>query len=130
MKKRFGTLAIEKGFVSLDQVIEALTIQARENIESRTWRPIGKILVQLGYLVDEQIKEIVEAKFERRFGEVAISKGLITLEQLIDAMTIQVKEEAMEGKHRLLGEILVDMCALNSPQVLGVLDEMKNKFSN
>jgi len=128
MKKRFGTLAIEKGFVNLDQVIEALAIQARENIESRTWRPIGKILVQMGYLVDDQIKEIVEAKFERRFGEVAITKELITLAQLIDAMTIQVKEETMEGKHRLLGEILVDICVLNSPQVSEVLDEMKNSF--
>ena len=124
-----GELAIEKGFTSLDQVIEALAIQARENIEKRIWRPIGEILAQLGHITDEQIKEIVEAKFERRFGEVAISRGLITLEQLIDAMTVQVKEEAMQGRHRLMGEILVDKCLLSSPQVLEVLNEMGSNFS-
>jgi hypothetical protein len=124
-KKRFGALAIEKGFVDLDQVIEAIIIQARENVERKIWTPIGEILLKLGYMTTPQIKEVLEARFERRFGDVAIYKGFITLEQLIDAMTIQIKDEAEKGSHRLLGEILVDMGALNIVQVEEVLNGMK-----
>jgi hypothetical protein len=125
-KKRFGALAMEKGFVDLDQVIEAIVIQARENVEREIWSPIGEILLQLGYMDSQQIKEVLEAKFERRFGDVAISKGFITLEQLIDAMTVQVKDEATKGIHRLLGEILIEMDVLNVSQVEKILDGMRN----
>ncbi|MFH1490329.1 MAG: hypothetical protein ABII06_15595 [Pseudomonadota bacterium] len=50
MKKRFGFVAIEKGFVTPDQVIEALSIQAGENIEGKQYRCIGEILFSLGYI--------------------------------------------------------------------------------
>jgi hypothetical protein len=125
MKKRFGALAMEKGFIDLDQVIEAIVIQTRENVEKKVWSPIGEILLQLGYMDAQQIKEVLEAKFERRFGDVAISKGFITLEQLIDAMTIQVKDEATKASHRLIGEILVEMGTLSISQVEEVLDGMR-----
>lgn len=33
--KRFGTVAVEKGFVTPEQVLEALNIQVRENISQK-----------------------------------------------------------------------------------------------
>jgi hypothetical protein len=122
--KRFGVTAVEKGFVSSEQVIEALAIQARENVEERRNRPIGEILVELGYIKNAEVLKVLEGRFERRFGDITISKGYISLEQLIQAMTIQVREEMKKGVHRLLGEILMDLDLMTEGQVRGVLEEM------
>jgi hypothetical protein len=124
-KKRFGALALSKGFVNVEQIVEALTIQVKENIEERKNRPIGVILSQLGYIKSEEIKDLLEPRFEKRFGDVAVAKKYITLKQLIEAMTIQVQEEAKSGEHRLLGEILIGMGIMNASQVNKVLNAMK-----
>jgi hypothetical protein len=116
--KRFGVTAVEKGFVSSEQVIEALAIQARENVEERRNRPIGEILVELGYIKNAEVLKVLEGRFERRFGDITISKGYI------QAMTIQVREEMKKGVHRLLGEILMDLDLMTEGQVRGVLEEM------
>lgn len=60
-KDRFGTIAVEKGFLTKDQLSEALTIQANENIENGTHRLIGQILLALGYITEEQIDEVLES---------------------------------------------------------------------
>ena len=125
-KKRFGALALSKGFVNNQQIIEALAIQIKENIENKKYRPIGEILLQLGYLNNQEIKELIEPKFEKRFGEIAVSKSLINLDLLLKAMAIQVEEEVKNDKHRLLGEILIDMGVMNASQVNEVLTEMKS----
>jgi len=124
-KKRFGALALSKGFVNVEQIVEALTIQVKENIEEKKNRPIGVILVQLGYIKSQEIKDLLEPRFEQRFGEVAARKGFITLKHLVQAMTIQVQEEAKSGEHRLLGEILIDMGIMKASQVNEVLNAMK-----
>jgi hypothetical protein len=59
-EKRFGSIAVEKGFVSSDQVIEALATQAKENIQSGTHRLLGEILVDMGYLTSEQVEDILD----------------------------------------------------------------------
>ena len=125
-KKRFGVLALNKGFINVEQIIEALTIQLKENIERKKNRPIGQILLELGYINTQEIKELLEPKFEQRFGEVAVEKRFITFNQLLEAMTIQVKEDAGSGVHRLLGEILIDIGFMSASQVNGVLNEMNN----
>lgn len=127
VKKRFGSIAIEKGFITPDQVVEALTIQVKENTEKKRFRPIGDILHDLGYLNSSQLSEVLDAKFERRFGDIAISKGLISLEQFIGAMTIQVEEENQKGIHRLLGEILVESGYINNVELKNILRAMKTE---
>jgi hypothetical protein len=44
---------------------------------------------------------------EKRFGIIAIEKGFITADQLIDALRVQVQEDIQHGSHRLVGEILL-----------------------
>ena len=61
LEKRFGILAVEKGFVSPEQIREALEIQVRENIEKKKHRFIGTILVEQGYLKHSQISEVLKA---------------------------------------------------------------------
>jgi hypothetical protein len=124
-KKRFGALAVEKGFVTLDQVIEAIGIQARENIEGKGNRLIGEILRERGYITTAQIYEVLEGRFEPRFGEAAVSRGYLTVEQLIKAMTVQVREETQNGRHRLLGEIVAELGFMDADEVKRVLADIK-----
>ena len=60
-KDRFGTIAVEKGFLTTEQLLEALNIQAKENIETGGHRLIGQILLHLGYMTEDQIDEVLES---------------------------------------------------------------------
>jgi hypothetical protein len=60
IEKRFGMVAVEKGFITADQLIEAMTIQISEDLEKAEHRAIGQILVGLGYLNFNQIVAILE----------------------------------------------------------------------
>ncbi|MFC1579570.1 hypothetical protein ACFL4N_01510 [Thermodesulfobacteriota bacterium] len=60
IEKPFGAIAIERRFITLDQFIEAMTLQVREDLNSLEHRPIGQILLEMGYLSDSQIKEILQ----------------------------------------------------------------------
>jgi hypothetical protein len=57
--KRFGTIAIEKGFLTKAQLIEALEIQAEENVNHGAHRLIGQILLEKGYITEGQIEEVL-----------------------------------------------------------------------
>ena len=59
-EKRFGTIAVEQGFVTSDQVSEALKLQLEENLEKNAHRFLGKILVDLGYLQPPQLKQVLD----------------------------------------------------------------------
>jgi K+ transporter len=55
--------------------------------------------------------------YEKRFGIVAIEKGFISSEELIEALKVQVGEEIEIGKHRLLGEILLYQDRITARQI-------------
>ena len=67
---------------------------------------------------------------DKRFGVTAVEKGLITLDQLFDAMKIQLTEEIKKKEHRLIGTILFDMGVLSLPQIDEVLDSMAKRKNN
>ena len=58
-EKRFGMVAVEKGFVSSEQVVEAIAIQVEENLEQKKHRFIGTVLVEQGYMRHSQIQEVL-----------------------------------------------------------------------
>jgi hypothetical protein len=58
--KRFGVIAVEKGFITLEQLVEAMTVQVQEGIEGKKHRLIGQILLSLEYLTSSQIDEVME----------------------------------------------------------------------
>ena len=60
LDKRFGTVAVEKGFITPENLYEAVKIQILENLDSYDHRLIGQILFGLGYINAEQIKEVIE----------------------------------------------------------------------
>lgn len=59
--------------------------------------------------------------YEKRFGIVAIHKGYLTKDELVNALEIQVQEDIDTGTHRLLGEILLEQGVLSVQQVEAVL---------
>jgi hypothetical protein len=63
-------------------------------------------------------------RIEKRFGTIAVEKGYITIEQLMDALYIQVREDLSGKKHRLIGKILYDQGLLTVDQIERVLATM------
>jgi hypothetical protein len=59
--KRFGVIAVEKGFITKEQVFEALKIQVEEDLSGKSHTLIGLILIRLGYLTRKQAEEILFA---------------------------------------------------------------------
>jgi hypothetical protein len=56
---RFGMVAIEKGFITVDQLGEAIMIQVREDAEGKPHRRIGEILADLAYITPSQIQVVL-----------------------------------------------------------------------
>ena len=59
-EKRFGAIAVEQGYITLEQLLEAMRVQVTEDIEQNKHRPIGQILFELGYMSDAQIEEVLD----------------------------------------------------------------------
>ncbi|MFH2091986.1 MAG: hypothetical protein ABIJ31_06450 [Pseudomonadota bacterium] len=57
--KRFGTIAIEEGFISQEQLLAAIEAQIKENVDGREHRLIGVILYEMGFLGASQIKIVL-----------------------------------------------------------------------
>jgi len=58
--KFFGEIALEKRFVTAEQLYEALTLQARDKVDGRAERLLGQILLELGYIKEEQIRQVLD----------------------------------------------------------------------
>ena len=65
-EKRFGVIALEKGFINADNLIRALASQAEENIKKGRHRLIGEILLSMGLMSARQIEEVVSTIIRER----------------------------------------------------------------
>ncbi|MGD8948816.1 MAG: hypothetical protein PVG44_10340 [Desulfobacterales bacterium] len=65
---------------------------------------------------------------QKRFGAIAVEKGFITEDQLFQALKIQAKENLAEGKHRLLGQILLEEGLITTQQIEEVLDVINHQL--
>lgn len=61
---------------------------------------------------------------EKRFGVIAVEQGLITRDQLFQALKAQVDNELENGTHRLLGELLYEQGAMTWARVGKVLETL------
>lgn len=62
---RFGKVAIDKGFITMEQMLNAIEVQVKENIAFGTHRKIGMILMQEGHMTIAQIEEVLEVLDDR-----------------------------------------------------------------
>lgn len=63
-------------------------------------------------------------RYEKQFGIIAVEKGFISAENLIESLKIQVEEETLFKTHRLIGEILLDKGYITPVQIQTVLDDI------
>jgi len=61
---------------------------------------------------------------QSRFGVVAVEKELITVDQLVAAMTIQLREDADGKPHRPIGATLADLGHMTPSQIPVVVWEI------
>ncbi len=61
LDKRFGVMAIEKGYITAEQLIEAMKIQIKEDLEGPGHRLLGEILRQEGFMTTMQVDEVLKS---------------------------------------------------------------------
>ena len=66
-RMRFGMAAVRKEFVTIEQLLTAMTIQVREDADGKPLRPIGAILADLVDMTQSQIDEVLR--------EIAAGRG-------------------------------------------------------
>ena len=59
LDRRFGVSAVEMGFVTADQVVEALRIQVLEDVEKGKHRLVGLILLEQRLITLSQIERVL-----------------------------------------------------------------------
>ncbi len=67
---------------------------------------------------------MVEESIEERFATIAMKNGFITLEQFAEVMRIQVMEDITGVKHRLVGEILLELGYMRASEIQEVFNEI------
>ena len=72
--KRFGTIAVDKGYIDEDQLIKALEIQAKENVMEGKHRLLGQIFVEEGLLTEVQVDEILETMNQRIMYMISVGR--------------------------------------------------------
>jgi DNA-directed RNA polymerase subunit RPC12/RpoP len=144
-----GRLALERGYITQEQLRECLDIQRAEaaakdadRTKGRTaGRPLGVILHSRGYLTDEQLTELLEARqkhievlqqlrriesSELVLGQWLVQMGCCTQLQVNKALEIQRKlaEQGVTPLPRL-GEILVEQGFVDAAKVQEALRQQK-----
>jgi len=59
ISRRFGTIAVEKGFITIDELTRALNIQLLENMNEGRHRLIGAILFEQKFIDIPQVNEVL-----------------------------------------------------------------------
>ena len=60
---RFGKIAVEKGYVEVEQVKEALSEQLDDDLANRPHRLIGRIFLDKNLMRPQQIDEVLNEVF-------------------------------------------------------------------
>jgi hypothetical protein len=61
IERRFGVIAVKKGFVTPEQIVRAMEIQPDEDLTTGKHRRIGIILHEQGLIDNLQLDEIIQA---------------------------------------------------------------------
>ena len=59
--KRFGIVAVESGFITRQQLFEALKVQLADDLKGMKHRLIGEILRAKEYITKTQIDKVIES---------------------------------------------------------------------
>jgi len=84
-KKPLGQLAVQKGFIDSKGLFKVLTEQRRKNREANDF---GSIALEMGFLNQQQVDELVEFQNTTRelLGNILVEGGILTREKLVQAL--------------------------------------------
>ncbi len=127
-RKLFGVRAVELGYATEEQVLEALKFQYNAKILLRRHLFLGEILLLQGTITAPQLARLLKETGEmheepedshrhRFFGDVAVELGFVTAKQVFDALVVQWDESQRGERHRLVGEILFERGHLTREEV-------------
>ncbi|MCX7702785.1 MAG: protein kinase [Planctomycetota bacterium] len=134
----FGKIALHNGFVTEEQLANALRVQH----SSVSPRRLGEVLLEMGYISSEQLQLILRSqdmrldtqdkrlKMRKRdvlFGAVAVRLGFASKGEINEAVRKQAQMRE-QGKEVSLGEILVESGVLTTSQVKTVLSYQRRSI--
>ena len=61
---QFGKIAIDMGFITAEQLTEAIAEQAEDSLYNRPHRFIGYILSEKGWITNEQVEIVLDILFK------------------------------------------------------------------
>ncbi len=61
---QFGKIAVDKGFVTAEQLTEAIAEQAEDSLSKKPHRLIGSILSEHGWITNEQVDIVLDILFK------------------------------------------------------------------
>lgn len=116
-RKRTGEAAVERGLVSAAAVRHALALQRAIHEATGSRVRTGEILLLRREIREEDFESLLGSGLlpgahrgglvAELFGEIALKNGLVTPEQFLECLEIQVEERRARRPHRLIGSILV-----------------------
>lgn len=133
----FGKIAINAGMVSSDAVEDCVRLQ--EQMTEK--KPLGMILIDKGFITEEQLTKIIEIQRknlqeraihsrEKRddglFGKLVLRFNFATEEQINECIRIQAKLET--DLFLRLGEIMVKKGYMTNDQVRQILEFQRTKI--
>lgn len=111
-KLRLGELLVREGYLTAAQVEHVLTLQKTRHPTP----PFGEICVELGFLSPPVLGKILSKHHIRiPLGEMLVHLGLVTLEQIQAALSLQKQHQ------KRLGSILVEQGHLATNTLVNVL---------
>ncbi len=112
--KKLGELLVENGILTEGQLVQALEAQRKER------KLLGEIIVELGFATKDKLDGALAKQYGSRLGEILISKGLITFDQLHEVMDEQ------KNSSKSLGEILINKGYVNEVDLMEGLMKQYN----
>jgi hypothetical protein len=64
-EKRFGMIAIGKGYITAEDLVKGLTIQVGEDVREIPHRFLGEIFFDMGLMTDQQVDEVLGSIFRK-----------------------------------------------------------------
>ncbi len=133
----FGKVAVKKGFISKEELKEALAYQEKLDEDLA----IGEVMRREDFLTEDQLETVLEIQkknLEKKddltdkkkkdilFGKLVLKKGYMDWDEL-NPMIKKLNELRSGGRYMRLGQLLIEEGYLTSEQVHEVLEEQNKQ---
>lgn len=114
----FGTYLLNKGFITPEQLENALEVQNYSHVK------FGVLAINAGFMSPQQIEEVhrLQMRADKKFGQISVELGYLTSEQLDELISTQKKG------HLLLSQALLDKGYLSLEELQSAINNYKQDY--